>query len=69
MEKGIDYDYYDITESEEYKNAFYDLRTKYQAYEEILAKGGAFGIPALFYNDEVIIGWNQTKIDEMIEKM
>ncbi len=69
LEKGIEFDYYDITESEEIKAEFYQLRTKYEQYAEIIEGGVRFGIPALFYDDKVIIGFDKVAIDEMVTRL
>lgn len=68
-EKGIDYDYIDISETEENKEEFYKLREQYEEYSEIVEEGARFGIPALFYDNEVIIGFDKEKIDELIKKL
>lgn len=68
MEKGIDYDYIDITESEENRAEFEQFRKERQEYEEILKNGGRFGIPVVFYNDMLVMGYDVEKLDEFISK-
>lgn len=69
LDKGIEFDYYDIMENEEHKTNFYELRPKYAEYKEILEKGTSYGIPALFFNDEVLISPSSEEMDIMIKKL
>ncbi len=69
LEKGIDYDYVDISESEANKAEFMNLREKFEEYTDIIKGGVSFGIPALFYNGEVVIGGDTDKIDALIAKL
>ncbi len=66
MEKGIEYDIYDVAESDEIKNEFYELRKKYDAYKDIVAEGKRYGIPAFFYGDECVIGFDKEKLDKLL---
>lgn len=68
LDKGIDYDYYDISESEEVKAEFLALREQYEAYSDIIKGGVSFGIPALFHNGKVVIGGDTEKIDKFLEE-
>ncbi len=69
MEKGIDYDYVDISESEENKDEFFKLREQFEEYNDIISGGTRFGIPALFYNGEVVIGGDTDEIDALLAKL
>lgn len=67
LDKGIDYDYYDISENEDVKEEFMSLREKYEEYSEIIDGGVRFGIPALFFKDKVSIGGDTNEIDKFLE--
>ncbi len=68
-EKGIDYDYVDITESEENRAEFEEFRNQREEYVDILKGGVRFGIPALFYKDTLVIGFKPEEIDLLISKV
>ncbi len=69
LEKGIEFDYYDIMADEKAKDDFYKLREQYEEYQTIIKGGISFGIPAIFYDDEVIICFDKEKIDSLITKL
>ncbi len=66
-EKGIEYDYYDISKDKEVKARFYALRERFKVYDKIIAEAKFFGIPALFYRDQVVIGFDKERIDKLLE--
>ncbi len=55
-------------ESEANKQEFEAFRKSRVEYEDILKDGSRFGIPVLFYKDELVMGFDKKKIDELIEK-
>lgn len=67
LDKGIDYDYYEIDSSEELKEEFMNLRKQYDEYADIISGGTRFGIPALFYKDKVVIGGDSEELDKFIQ--
>lgn len=68
-EKGIDYDYVDIMESEENRAEFEAFRKSRTEYVDIIKGGVSFGIPVLFFNDDVVIGFKPEEIDALIAKI
>lgn len=69
MEKGIDYDYVDIMESEENKFEFEEFRRSHEEYNEILQEGTRFGIPVLVYDNDLVMGFDKKAIDSLIAKL
>lgn len=66
LEKGLEFDYFDINEDDDARAEFLALRTKYNEYDEIVKAGQRFGIPAVFYNNEVVIGYNVEQLDHLL---
>ena len=38
------------------------------AAKEMIQKSGQMGVPVIMINDEIVVGFNQAKIDEMLAK-
>lgn len=54
-EKGISYQDIDVAASSE-------------AAREMIQKSGQMGVPVIFVDDELMIGFNQAKLDELLAK-
>ncbi|MFV0499943.1 MAG: glutaredoxin family protein [Bacilli bacterium] len=67
MEKGVEFDYVDITKSDKNRAVFEKFRNSRSEYKNIIADGKKFGIPVLFYKNQLVIGFNKAKIDDLIQ--
>jgi len=54
-QKGIPYIDYDVAKDKE--------RTK-----EMMQKSGQLGVPVILVNDDVLIGFNQSKLDKLLSE-
>ncbi len=54
-EKGISYQEIDVAASKE-------------AAHEMIHKSGQMGVPVIIVDDELMVGFNQSKLDEMLAK-
>ncbi len=55
-------------ESDVNKQEFEEFRKSREEYKSILSDGTKFGIPVLVFNDEIVMGFDKTEIDALIEK-
>ena len=54
-EKGVSYTEFDVA---------HDLDKR----QEMIQKSGQMGVPVIIIGDEIIVGFNQAKIDELLAK-
>ena len=45
----------------------HDVYTDTKAREEMITKSGQMGVPVIIIDDEIVVGFNQPKIAEMLE--
>ena len=55
LQKGISYIDYDVAQDKE--------RT-----QEMMQKSGQLGVPVILVNDDVVIGFNQSKLDKLLSQ-
>jgi len=46
----------------------YDVGKDREKAKEMISKSGQMGVPVITINDEIIVGFNQGKIDELLAK-
>jgi glutaredoxin 3 len=46
----------------------YDVAKDEDKAREMIEKSGQMGVPVILVGDEVVIGFNQSKIDELLAK-
>ena len=46
----------------------HDVATDKVRLEEMMQKSGQLGVPVILVNDEVLIGFDQSKLDELLSK-
>jgi glutaredoxin 3 len=47
----------------------YDVGKDAEKAREMVEKSGQMGVPVILVNDEVVIGFNQSKIDTLLAKV
>jgi glutaredoxin-like YruB-family protein len=45
----------------------HDVYTDIKAREEMIEKSGQMGVPVIMVDDEIVVGFNQAKLSEMLE--
>ncbi len=55
FQKGIPYVDYNVAENRE-------------ATKEMIQKSGQMGVPVIIVDDEIVVGFNQAKLDELLSK-
>lgn len=50
----------------EYKE--YDVSQDSEARQEMVDKSGQMGVPVIFINGEMIVGFNQGRVEELLQK-
>ncbi len=45
----------------------YDVASDLEKRQEMLSKSGQMGVPVVFVGDQMIIGFNKAKLDELLD--
>ena len=53
-ENNVEYEHFDVTVNEDARN-------------EMIEKSGQMGVPVIMIDDEVVVGFNQEKLSELLE--
>ena len=46
----------------------YDVASDRDKAKEMIQKSGQMGVPVILVNDQVVVGFNQSKLDELLSK-